>query len=84
MLYAILAYHIETLVTSMTTEQDAALMADLHRVHDRLTREGRLGPAARLGPTEQACTLRGQGDGLVIDGPFAEPLRRTALPSFVQ
>jgi hypothetical protein len=33
---------------------------------------GRLGPAARLGATERACTLRGPGAGMVIDGPFAE------------
>jgi hypothetical protein len=72
MLYAILAYHDEDHVTSWTPEQDAALMADLNRVHDRLTKEGRLGPAARLGATKKARTLRGPGAGLVIDGPFAE------------
>jgi len=31
-----------------------------------------LAPAARLGPTSEAVTLRGKGDGMVIDGPFAE------------
>ena len=72
MLYAILAYHVEAEVTSWTPEQDAALMTGLHRVHDRLTREGRLGPAARLATTQKARTLRGPGAGLVIDGPFAE------------
>ena len=72
MLYAILAYHVEADVTSWTPEEDAALMAGLHRVHDRLTQQGRLGPAARLGATGKARTLRGPGDGVVIDGPFAE------------
>ncbi|RZN32770.1 YciI family protein [Bradyrhizobium sp. Leo121] len=72
MLYAILAYHVETEVMSWTPEEDAALMADLHKVHDRLTKEGRLGPAARLGETGKARTLRGPGAGVVIDGPFAE------------
>ncbi len=72
MLYAFLAYHVETEVTSWTPEEDAALMVDLHRVHDRLQQEGRLGPAARLGATKQARTLRGPGAGQVIDGPFAE------------
>jgi hypothetical protein len=72
MLYAILAYHVETEVMSWTPEQDAALMVDLHQVHDRLTRDGRLGPAARLGATARARTLRGPGAGVVIDGPFAE------------
>jgi len=72
MLYAILAYHVETEVMSWTPEEDAALMVDLHKVHDRLTKEGRLGPAARLGETMKARTLRGSGAGVVIDGPFAE------------
>ncbi|MGZ5876319.1 MAG: YciI family protein [Bradyrhizobium sp.] len=72
MLYAILAYHVEAHVMSWTPQEDAALMADLHRVHDRLTQEDRLGPAVRLGATNKARTLRGPGAGLVVDGPFAE------------
>jgi len=72
MLYAILAYHVEAEVMSWTPQEDAALMIDLHKVHDRLTQEGRLGPAARLGATQKARTLRGPGAGLVVDGPFAE------------
>jgi hypothetical protein len=72
MLYAILAYHVEAEVVSWTPQEDAEVMAGLHRVHDRLKQEGRLGPAARLGATRKARTLRGPGDGLVIDGPFAE------------
>jgi hypothetical protein len=72
MLYAILAYHVEAEVLSWTPQEDAALMTELHTVHDRLTREGRLGPAARLGATQRARTLRGPGAGLVVDGPFAE------------
>jgi hypothetical protein len=72
MLYAFLAYHVEAEVTSWTPEEDAALMVDLNQVHDRLHQEGRLGPAARLGATKRARTLRGPGAGTVIDGPFAE------------
>ena len=72
MLYAILAYHVEEEVASWTRQEDAALMLDLHKVHDRLKEEGRLGPAARLGATKGACVLRGQGKGAVIDGPFTE------------
>ncbi len=47
-------------------------MADLLQVNDRLIREKCLGPAARLGPTRRAVTLRGKGDGMITDGPFAE------------
>jgi hypothetical protein len=72
MLYALLAYHVETDVASWTPEKDAAVMTDLHGVHDRLNQKGRLGPAARLGWTNKARTLRGPGAGVVVDGPFAE------------
>jgi hypothetical protein len=72
MLYAILAYHVEEEVSSWTPQEDAALMVDLNKVRDRLTQEGRLGPAARLGATKGACVLRGRGKGVVTDGPFAE------------
>lgn len=72
MLYAILAYHVEAEVMSWTPEADAALMTDLLRVHDRLNEQKLLGPAARLGATGKARTLRGPGEGTVIDGPFAE------------
>jgi len=72
MLYAILAYHAEGVVESWTEEEDAALMENLLEVNDRLVSEKHLGPAARLGPTDSAVTLRGKGLGLVTDGPFAE------------
>ena len=72
MLYAILAYHVETEVTSWTPAEDAAVMTGLLAVHDRLNAQKLLGPAARLGATADARTLRGPGAGIVIDGPFAE------------
>lgn len=72
MFYAILAYHEEEMVESWTNEEDAALMAELLQVNDRLIREKHLGPAARLGPTRRAVTLRGKDAGMIIDGPFAE------------
>jgi YCII-related domain len=48
MLYAILCYHDEDHVGSWSKEQDAAVMAKLTVVQDRLTQQGRLGPVARL------------------------------------
>jgi hypothetical protein len=72
MLYAILAYHVEAEVLSWTREEDAAVMEKLFKAHERVNENARLGPAARLGETGKARTLRGPGQGMVIDGPFAE------------
>jgi hypothetical protein len=70
MLYALLAYHAERDVTSWSADEDANVMRDLQEVHRKLA--GRFGPAARLGPTAKARTLRGPGEGQALDGPFAE------------
>jgi hypothetical protein len=72
MLYALLAYHVEEDVASWAPQEDAELMVELGKVHDRLQQEGRIGPAARLGATKGACVLRGPGKGVVVDGPFTE------------
>jgi hypothetical protein len=71
MLYAIICYHDEALVTSWSKEEDDAVMARLGVVHERLAREGKLGPAVRLLPTTAATTLN-KNEDLVIDGPYAE------------
>jgi hypothetical protein len=68
-LYAMFAYHLEETITAMSETQDSALMSELMRINTRLTQEGKLGPAARLGPTARAVTVR---EGVAIDGPFAE------------
>ncbi len=72
MLYAILCYHDEDLVGSWSKEQDAAVMSKLSVVQDRLKKQGRLGPVARLLPTTAATTLRKDDPPLVLDGPYAE------------
>jgi hypothetical protein len=72
MLYAILAYHVEANVMSWTKQEDESVMSRLQQAHERVNQQGRLGPAARLGTTSRARTLRGPGQGVVIDGPFAE------------
>ncbi len=73
MQYAILCYHDEKVVCSWSREEDDAVMARLDVIHDRLARDGKLGPAARLLPTTAATTLRKDREPpLVIDGPFAE------------
>jgi hypothetical protein len=72
MLYAILCYHDEDLVGSWTREQDADVMSRLAVVQDRLKKDGRLGPVARLLPTTAATTLRKDDPPVVLDGPYAE------------
>ena len=72
MRYAILCYDSEATVCAWTKEQDAQVIAKLDVVQDRLTREGRLGPVARLMPTTTAVTLRRGKEAVVLDGPFAE------------
>jgi hypothetical protein len=73
MQYAILCYHDENVTTAWSKEEDAAVMAKLAVVNDKLARQGKLGPVVRLLPTTAATTLRKDSDPpLVIDGPFAE------------
>ncbi|MGB0087277.1 MAG: YciI family protein [Rhodomicrobiaceae bacterium] len=73
MLYAILCYHSEEAVCSWTKEEDDAVMAKLAVVQEKLAKQGKLGPVARLLPTTAATTLRKDREPpIIIDGPFAE------------
>lgn len=73
MQYAILCYHSEDVVCSWSKEEDAAVMAKLAVVQEKLAKAGKLGPVARLMPTTTATTLRKDREPpIVIDGPFAE------------
>jgi hypothetical protein len=73
MQYAILCYHDEKVTCAWSKEQDDAVMAKLGGVMEKLTRQGKLGPVARLLPTTAATTLRKDREQpIVIDGPFAE------------
>jgi hypothetical protein len=47
-------------------------MTKLAVVQDKLKRQGRLGPVARLLPTTAAATLRKDDPPVVLDGPYAE------------
>ncbi|TPK80055.1 YciI family protein [Mesorhizobium sp. B2-4-12] len=73
MLYAILCYASEDVVSSWSKAQDDEVMANLLNVQEKYAQAGRLGPVARLLPTTAATTLRKvKGEPVVIDGPFAE------------
>ncbi|HEV2676898.1 MAG TPA: YciI family protein [Aliidongia sp.] len=72
MLYAILCYDCEDVVSAWSKEKEASVMDALGVVQDKLAKAGRLGPVARLLPTTAATTVRKSGQPLVIDGPFAE------------
>ena len=62
MIYAVLCYHSEDVVCSWSKEEDAAVMAKLGVVQERLTKAGKLGPVARLMPTTAATTPRKDRD----------------------
>jgi hypothetical protein len=73
MLYTILCYNSEKMVTSWTKEEDDAVMEKLIAVQEKLARKRKLGPVARLGPTTTARTVRKDREPfMVTDGPFAE------------
>jgi len=72
MLYAILCYNDEDAVFSWSKAEDDAVMARLDVVHQKLAKQGRLGPSLRLLPTTAATSVRKGDEPLVIDGPFVE------------
>jgi hypothetical protein len=72
MLYAILCYDSEEVVSAWSKTEEAAAMDRLAAAQQKLAAQGRLGPVARLRPTTSATTIRKGAEPLVIDGPFAE------------
>ena len=72
MLYAILCYDSEDVVGSWSKQEEDAVMAKLAVVQEKLAKQGRLGPVARLMPTTAATTVRKAREPVVLDGPFAE------------
>jgi len=72
--YAILCYNREAAIgTTWTKESEAAVMAQLATIEEKLTREGKLAGSARLDRTTTATTLKKSPvEQLVLDGPFAE------------
>ena len=72
MLYAILCYDSEEVVGAWSKQTDTAVMERLGVVQEKLAKQGRLGPVARLMPTTAATTVRKGAEPLVLDGPFAE------------
>ena len=73
MLYAVLCYTSEDVVSSWSKEQDEEVIRNLIAIQEKFAKAGKLGPVARLLPTTAATTLRKvKGEALVVDGPFAE------------
>lgn len=73
MLYAVLCYNDEKVVSNWTKEEDDACMARLDVVQQKMAAAGKLGPVARLKNTDTATTLRkNAGQPMIVDGPFAE------------
>lgn len=72
MLYAILCYNSEEIVESWNDAENDAVMARLDVVNQKLIKQGKLGPTARLKPTTTAMTVRKGKVPVVTDGPFVE------------
>jgi hypothetical protein len=72
MLYAIFCYDDEAVTTGWSAEKDAQVMASLGAVQEKLAAKKRLGPVARLQPTNTATTIRKGKQSIITDGPFAE------------
>src|SRR6185436_6303487 len=72
MLYAIFCYDNEAVTCAWSKEKDAEGMSSLGVVLDKLGKQGRLGPTARLMPTTAATTIRKGAAPVIMDGPFAE------------
>ena len=72
MLYAILCYDSEAVVSAWPKEKDDEVMASLGKVISKIGEQKRLGPVARLMPTTAATTIRKGKEAMIMDGPFAE------------
>src|SRR5579872_489917 len=72
MLYALLCYHDEAVVTSRPKEEDDAIIAKRRKVTGPLAATGKLAAVVRLMPTTAATTVRMGREPVVLDGPFAE------------
>ena len=72
MLYAILCYDSEAVVSAWSKQKDDQVMTQLTAVTGKLAEQKRLGPVARLMPTTAATTVRKGTEPLITDGPFAE------------
>lgn len=70
MLYAILCYHDEDVVYSWSQEEDAAVMARLGAVQERLIKDGKMGPSLRLQPSPVVTLNRAVAVGK-LHGPAA-------------
>lgn len=72
MLYALLCYNREDVVSMWSQEYDRSVMAHHSAVERKLAALGKVGPVVRLMPTTTATSVRATRQTIVIDGPFAE------------
>ena len=74
MLYAIICYNDEKLVSAWSKAEDDAVMQRLGAITGKIAAAGKLGPTARLVASKDAKVLRKDkaGKPVVMDGPFAE------------
>jgi hypothetical protein len=72
MLYSILIYGDEATIDAWTQQEEAAVLSRHADLRQRLSAQGKLGPAIRLMASTAATTLRCGTKPLIVDGPFSE------------
>ncbi|TKT83017.1 YciI family protein [Aquamicrobium sp. LC103] len=72
MLYALLCYNSEDAMAALSNEEEAAMMARIRAVEEKIVLKSRMGPTMRLKPTGAAKFARAGKPSAVVDGPYAE------------
>ena len=71
--YSILIYAQEDVTDRLSEDEVEAILQKHRDLQAALTKEGKLGPVAKLMGTSTAVTVATQGNAVVVlDGPFAE------------
>ena len=72
MLYSILIYGDEATIDAWTQQEDDSVLSRHADLRQRLSAQGKLGPAIRLMASITATTLRCGTKPLIVDSPFSE------------
>ncbi|PSM17508.1 YciI family protein [Nitratireductor sp. StC3] len=72
MQFALLCYHSQAQTSSLSADEETAMMARVRAAEDKIRTKASIGPSLRLKPTTAARFVKAGDDPMVIDGPYAE------------